>query len=80
MNRGLVLELKMNDLKNAWLREDDGATQGRIQQLLQETLQEIESNRQDVQVARQALQALQSEAQQEGLLPGTIRELVGKLP
>ncbi|MDA2927965.1 hypothetical protein MYX78_12180 [Acidobacteria bacterium AH-259-G07] len=80
VNRSLVLQLKMNYLRNTWLREDDGTTQARIQQQLQETLGDIESSPQEIQAAREALQALQSEAQQEGLLPGTIRELVGELP
>jgi len=78
VNRGLVLELKMNDLHRAWLRQDDGSTQGRNLQLLQETQQLIGPNQRETQAAREALQALQREAQLKGLLPGTIRELVGE--
>ena len=80
VNRGRVLELKMNNLQNAWLRENDGVTQARIQQQLQETQQVIQDNQQEVQTARQALQALQGEAQLGGLLPGTLHEFVGELP
>ena len=80
VNRGRVLELKMKDLQDAWLREDDGSTQGRIQQLLQETQQLIESNKRETQATRETLQALQLEAQQAGLLPAVIRDLVGELP
>ncbi|MFQ5928751.1 MAG: hypothetical protein ACE5MK_03565 [Acidobacteriota bacterium] len=80
VNRSMVLQLKINDLRNAYFREDDGTTQARIQQQLQETLQEIESNKQEVQAAREALQKLENEARKEGLPPGTIRELVGELP
>ncbi|MDA2926096.1 hypothetical protein MYX78_02490 [Acidobacteria bacterium AH-259-G07] len=80
VNRSMVLQLKINDLRNAYFREDDGTTQARIQQQLQETLQEIESNKQEVQAAREALQKLENEARKEGLQPGTIRELVGELP
>ena len=80
VNRSMVLQLKINDLRNAYFREDDGTTQARIQQQLQGTLQEIESNKQEVQAAREALQKLENEARKEGLQPGTIRELVGELP
>jgi len=78
VNRGLVLELKMNDLHRAWLRQDDGSTQGRILQLLQETQHLIGPNQRETQAAREALQALQRQAQLKGLLPGTIRELAGE--
>ena len=78
--RGRVLELRMSDLQRSWLREDDGSTQGRIQQLLQETQQLIESNNGETQATRETFQALQLEAQQAGLLPAVIRELVGDLP
>ncbi|MDA2939016.1 hypothetical protein MYX75_12245 [Acidobacteria bacterium AH-259-A15] len=80
VNRSMVLQLKINDLRNAYFREDDGTTQARIQQQLQGTLEEIESNKQEVQAAREALQKLENEARKEGLQPGTIRELVGELP
>lgn len=80
VNRSLVLQLKMNDLRNSYLREDDGATQARIQQQLQETLQQIEENKAETEKARQELQKLQNEAKGSGLPPGTIRELTGDLP
>ena len=78
VNRGLVLEQKMRYLRNAWLREDDGSTQGRFQKQLQETQQLIGQNQRETQATRAAFNALQKEARQEGLFPGTIRELVGE--
>jgi hypothetical protein len=80
VNRGRILELKMTDLQSAWLREDDGSTQGRIQQQLQETQQQIESNNRETQATRETFQALQREAERAGVLPAVIRELVGELP
>ena len=77
VNRGRILELRMNDLQRAWLSEDDGV---KIQQQLQETLQLIESTNRETQANRETLQALQLEAQQSGVLPAVIRELVGEVP
>ncbi len=80
VNNSNVLQLKMNDLRNDYFRADDGTTQTRIQQQLQETIQEIELSRQEVQAARDALQSIQSQARQAGLQPGDIRDAVGELP
>ena len=80
VNRNLVLQLKMNDLRNTYLSEDNGVTQARIQQQLLETQQDIESNQQSIQTARQAIDALQSEAQKEGIPASTVSGLVGELP
>jgi len=79
VNRDLVLQLKMNDLRNQYL-SGGGSNLSRIQQQLLETQQEIEKNAKDVQSARQAMDTLQSEAQQEGIPDDAIIGLVGKLP
>ncbi len=79
VNRDLVLQLKMNDLRNQYL-SGSGASQSRIQQQLLETQQEIENNQQDVKSARQAMDTLQDEAQKEGVPGDTINGLVGELP
>ena len=80
VNRDLVLQLKMNELRNSYLSEDNGVTQARIQQQLLETQQEIESNAQAVRESRSAMATLQSEAQAEGVSAETVRGLVGELP
>ena len=79
VNRDLVLQLKMNDLRNQYL-SGTGSSQSRIQQQLLETQQEIEKNQQNVKSARQSLDTLQDEAQQEGVPDDTIIGLVGELP
>ena len=79
VNRDLVLQLKMNDLRNQYL-SGSGTNQARIQQQLLETQQEIEKNAQNVQSARQAMDALQGDAQKEGIPGDKLTGLVGKLP
>jgi len=79
VNRDLVLQLKMNDLRNQYL-SGSSTNQARIQQQLLETQQEIENNAQDVRSARQAMDALQEVAQKEGIPDNQIIGLVGKLP
>ncbi len=79
VNRDLVLQLKMNDLRNQYL-SGSGTNQATIQQQLLETQQEIEKNAKDVQSARQAMDELQSEAQKEGIPDDQITGLVGELP
>ena len=79
VNRDLVLQLKMNDLRNQYL-SGSGTNQARIQQQLLETQQEIEMNAKDVRSARQAMDELQGEAQREGIPDDKITGLVGELP
>ncbi len=79
VNRDLVLQLKMNDLRNQYL-SGSSTNQARTQQQLLETQQEIEKNAQDVRSARQAMDALQEEAQKEGIPDDQIIGLVGELP
>ncbi len=79
VNRDLVLQLKMNDLRNQYL-SGSGTNQARTQQQLLETQQEIERNAKDVRSARQAMDALQEEAQMEGIPDNQIIGLVGQLP
>ncbi len=79
VNRDLVLQLKMNDLRNQYL-SGSSSSQSRIQQQLLETQQEIEKNQQDVKSARQAMDTLQDEAQKYGVPGDTIIGLVGELP
>ena len=78
--KGMVLRLKMNNLRNAVLREDDGASQGLIQSELQKTFAQIESNKGEVEAARTALGDLERKARLDGVLPGQIRNWKKDLP
>lgn len=80
VSEGLVLQLRMNNLRNAFLRQSDGATQERIQGQLQETLDQMGRNRKAQDDARAAINRLQSDARAAGLSQAKIRELTGTLP
>ncbi len=77
---GLVLQLRMNNLNNAFLRQADGATQERVQAQLQQTMQAIEKNRDAQRDARRAIEELQREARSAGLTSKQISDLTGTLP
>jgi hypothetical protein len=79
VNRDLVLQLKMNDLRNEYL-SGNGPNRGKIQQQLLETQQDIEKNSQNVKTARQEMDTLQGEAAEEGVAEDRISNLVGESP
>ena len=76
-NRLQVLQLQMVYLRDQWLRSDDGVTQQKIQVQLQETQKGLEISRQEVEAAGAAYQELQKKAEEAGLLPGELRDLMG---
>jgi hypothetical protein len=78
VNRDLVLQLKMNDLRNEYL--SGSQNKGKVQQQLLETQQEIEKNSQDVQTARKAIDSLQGDAKEKGVPDDQINGMVGELP
>jgi len=80
VNRGLVLQLRLNNLVNAFYREDDGSTQGLIQQQMEAARQEIEKNKAEVEEARNLIDRLRKEAGDAGLDQPTITEMIGELP
>jgi len=80
VNSNMVLQLKMNDLRNSYFRESDGSRKAQIQQELEQTQDAIQGSRQEVQEARSAIQALEGEAREAGVSPADIREMVGDLP
>lgn len=80
VNRGLVLQLRLNNLVNAFYREDDGSTQGMIQQQMEEARQEIEKNKTEVEEARNLIDRLRKEAGDAGLEQAMITDMIGELP
>lgn len=80
VNRAMVLELRMNNLRNAFLQTSDGVTRERIEAEMAKTFQDLAQAREDEKAARQALSDLERQAARAGVQPGTIRELVGELP
>ncbi len=75
-NRLQVLQLQMVYQRDQWLRQSDGVTQQKIQVQLQETQQNLEIGRQEIEAAQAAYQELQKEAEAAGLLPGELRDLM----
>ena len=80
VRRALVLQLRITNLNNAYLSEDDGAQQSFIQSQMQETLDAIEKNKAETEKARAAIDQLLQEARAAGLDPGTISEMAGEIP
>ncbi len=80
INRRMVLELRMNNLRNAYLQTADGSTRERIESELNQTYLEIGQAREDEKAALQVVQELDRQASKAGLTPGQIRDLVGELP
>ena len=80
VNKGLVLQLRLNNLVNAFYREDDGSAQGMIQQQMETTREEIEKNKTEIAEAQKVIDRLRQEAGDAGLEQATITELVGQLP
>lgn len=80
VNNHLVLQLRFNNLRNAFFNEDDGTTQSLIQTQMQETAEKLEANQKVLHESRQKIGELQKAAAGAGLNPREIRELVGELP
>ncbi len=76
-NRDRLLQLQMKFLRDQWLGNSDGVTQQKIQSQLQETQQELQISRQEVEAAGAAYQELQKKAEAAGILPGELRDLMG---
>lgn len=74
VHENLVLQLKLNNLRNAFFREDDGTTQGMIQGQLEQTLQQLRANQQQIEEWRKALELLKKKAQVAGVPAGKIRD------
>lgn len=80
VNQVLVLQLKMNELRNSFLNEPDGARREQTNAAIAATFEEVQQQRKEESAARQAITELQQEAVEAGLLPGQIREMTGVLP
>jgi len=75
-----VLLLQLEYLRDQWLSSDNGVTQQRIRQQLEETQEALEGSRQAVEDAQAAYEALQAEAKDAGLMPGELRDLMDADP
>lgn len=80
VNQVLVLELRVNNLRNSYLNEADGATRAMYEEQLAQAREEISAASQREETARAALASLASEATAAGVPPGDVRRLVGENP
>jgi hypothetical protein len=84
IDQGEQLELRMTELSSGWMRVSAGDTDSTLEEEFnrqtQQIGQELEDNKQEIQAARDAIEALEREARLEGVLPGTIRQMVEDLP
>lgn len=80
VNQRMVLELRMNNLRNAYLNTSDGTTREQIQSELAQTYTGVGQAREDEKAAREAIRQLERQASRVGIPPGKVRELVGELP
>lgn len=79
-NASLVLELRINNMRNGYFREQDGVRREAIYAEIAKTAEELGKSREEENEARDAVLKLQRDAQKAGLTPGEVRELTGKLP
>ncbi len=79
VNRGLSLQLQMNNLRNAFFAEADGASRNVIQAGVDDALRRLDENRLEVEEAKKALATLQKEARKSGVAESMIRELTKEI-
>ena len=76
--KGLLLELKANELRNRFFTESDGSTRSLIEQQINAVLTDIENNKKEAADAERALEELKETARKAGIPPAWMQE--GGLP
>jgi len=79
-NSYMVLELRINSLRNRLYQEADPQRQQMLQKELDAATTDIGRIRTEESEARSNLNRLMSEARRAGMLPGEVNEIVGKIP
>lgn len=79
-NSYMVLELRINNLRNQLYQEADPQRQQMLQRELAIATDEIREARATEAEARRNLDQMMSEALKAGMLPGELREIVGQVP
>jgi hypothetical protein len=80
VNSSLVLQLRMNNLTNAFYTEQDDATRGLYESQLEQTNQDIEKNRTDLVGAERDVEEARAEARAAGVTDEEINQIIGELP
>ncbi len=79
-NASLVMELRINNVRNAYFVEEDGVRRQAIHAEIAKSVEQLIQSREEEKEAREAVAELRRDAAKAGLAPGEIRELTGKLP
>ena len=80
VNEALVLQLRLNNLENAYFSQSDGVAQESLEADLSKTIEAISTNKLSQKDAQAALDAVKANAGAAGLSPQQIDELIGQLP
>jgi len=79
-NASLVLELRINNFRNGYFREEDGVRRQVLYAEIANSVEQLIESRKEEREAREAVAQLQRDAEKAGLVRGEVRELTGKLP
>ena len=79
-NSYMVLELRINNIRNRLYQEADPSRQQMLQKELNQSVTDISSVREVEAESRRQLDLLKIEARRAGLLPGEIDDIVGTIP
>ena len=80
VNAGLVLQLRMSNLNNAYYAEQQESLRSSYEEQLVRTASEIETNKTDVLRTEQALDAARQEAKQAGFSDEQLDKIIGEMP
>ncbi|MFB3905922.1 MAG: hypothetical protein ACE15E_20945 [Acidobacteriota bacterium] len=80
VNKGQVLQLRLNNMYNSFYAQTDDAARARFGAEVEQTMKEIENNKQEVAAAAKAIDVLKLEARAAGVEEGDIAAMVGELP
>ena len=80
VNEALVLQLRLNNLENAYFSQSDGVAQESLEADLSKTIEAISTNKLSQKDAQAALDTVKANAGAAGLSPQQIDELIGQLP
>ncbi len=80
VNKGLVLQLRLNNMTNTFYAQTDDAARARYGAEIEQTTKEIENNKEEIAAAEKAIEDLKLEARADGVEEGDIAAMVGQLP
>jgi len=80
VNRGLVLQLRLNNMTNSYYAQTDDAARVKFAAEVEQTSKDMEANKEEVAAAEKAIDDLKLEARAAGVEEADITTMVGELP